>query len=261
MVTIELSGLTALVTGGSEGIGKGIALELARAGARPLICARRADVLDAAAQEIRDAVPGAEVAVFAADVGEKGAAAACVDAAMRAFGSVDILVNNAPSGLRAKLMDVEQGELERVFRQSQLAVVGFSQAAWGAWMAEHGGSIVNVTAVAADRIERGLGGYAANKAAVARLTLQLAAELGPRVRVNAVSPGWVWSASTSRTFEKHERELADLLPMRRLGRPEDVAGTVLYLVSDLASWVTGQVITVDGGSLSAYGLFTRVVGE
>jgi NAD(P)-dependent dehydrogenase (short-subunit alcohol dehydrogenase family) len=261
MVPIDLSGRAALVTGGSEGIGKGIALELARAGAQVLICARRPEVLEAAREEIATAVPGASVVAYAVDVGEPSAGAACVAQAIKSFGSLEILVNNAPSGLNARLMDVDPKAMEKVFRLSQVALVTYCQSAWRAWMAEHGGSIVNVTAVAADRVERGLGTYGANKAGVGRLTRQLAAELGPGVRVNAVSPGWVWSASTRRTFEEHGEKLAEALPLRRLGRPADVAGAVLYLVSDLAAWVSGQIITVDGGSLSAQGLFTRVVGE
>jgi NAD(P)-dependent dehydrogenase (short-subunit alcohol dehydrogenase family) len=261
VIPIDLSGRVAIVTGGSEGIGRGIAEGLVRAGADVLIVARRPEPLAAAQAELLAVRDGARVEVFAGDAGDPELARACVGAAVERLGGASILVNNAPGGLRKLLLEVEAADMEHVFRMTQVAAVLWTQAAWRGWMGEHGGAIVNIGAAAAERVERGLGFYGANKAAVVRLTRQLAAELAPDVRVNAVSPGWVWSKATERTFATHGPGLEEILPAGRLGRPEDIANMVVFLVSDLAAWVTGEHVMVDGGALAAHGLFTRVVGR
>ena len=261
MVPIDLTGRAAIVTGGSAGIGLGVAAMLVRAGADVLIVARRQEPLDAARAHLEALRAGARVETFIGDAGEPEVARAAVAAAVERLGGAAILVNNAPGGLRKRLVDLEPAEMERVFRLTQVAAVGWMQACWNAWMKEHGGAIVNIGAAAAERVERGLGIYGANKAALVRLTQQMAAELAPGVRVNAVSPGWVWSDSTRRTFEQHRQGLEAVLPAGRLGQPDDIAGAVLFLVSDLASWITGVHLQVDGGALAAHGLFTRVVGH
>ena len=261
MVPIDLSGRVAIVTGASEGIGRGIADALVRAGADVMLVARRTALLEAAQEELRKVRPGARIEVFSGDAGDAGTASACAAAAVDRLGGAGILVNNAPGGLRKRLLEVEIEEMERVFRLTQVAAVVWTQAVWKVWMGQHGGAIVNIGAAAAERVERGLGFYGANKAAVIRLTRQLAAELAPGVRVNAVSPGWVWSKSTERTFTTHAEALEAVLPAGRLGRPADIANAVLFLVSDLAEWITGEHVIVDGGSLAAHGLFTRVVGQ
>lgn len=261
MVPINLSGRVAIVTGASEGIGRGIAEALVRAGADVMLVARRQAPLEAAQAELRKLRPEARVEVFTGDAGVAATATACAAAAVERLGSAGILVNNAPGGLRKRLLDVDMEDMEGVFRMTQVAAVLWTQAVWKAWMGEHGGAIVNIGAAAAERVERGLGFYGANKAAVIRLTRQLAAELAPGVRVNAVSPGWVWSKATERTFTMHGEGLEAVLPAGRLGRPEDIANAVLFLVSDLAEWITGEHVMVDGGALAAHGLFTRVVGQ
>jgi len=261
MLDIDLGGKVAIVTGGSAGIGRAVATDLAKAGASVMICARRPDVLETTKREIESASPGARIETFVADAGKPDDAGACVAATVERLGSVDILVNNAPGTGRARLMDIDAATMDRMYRMSPVAVVTWSQAVWRASMEQKGGAIVNITAVAADRVERGLGFYGASKAAVARLTRQLAAELGPRVRVNAVSPGWIYTQSTQASFEKFDEGLSGMLPMRRLGQASDIADAVAFLASDLAAWITGATLVVDGGSLAAQGLLTRVVGE
>jgi NAD(P)-dependent dehydrogenase (short-subunit alcohol dehydrogenase family) len=261
LVPIDLSGRVAIVTGASEGIGRGIAEKLVCAGADLMLVARRQAPLEAAQAELRLLRPDARIEVFTGDAGEPGVATACAAAAVERLGGAGILVNNAPGGLRKRLLEIDSKDMEGVFRMTQVATVLWTQAVWKAWMGEHGGAIVNITAAAAERVERGLGFYGANKAAVIRLTRQMAAELAPGVRVNAVSPGWVWSKSTERTFTTHGKDLEAVLPAGRLGRPEDIANAVLFLVSDLAQWITGEHVMVDGGALAAHGLFTRVVGQ
>jgi len=261
VIPIDLSGRVAIVTGGSEGIGRGIAEELVRAGADVMIMARRLEPLVAAQAELKSIRVGARVEIFAGDAGDPGVADSCVAAAIERLGGASILINNAPGGLRKRLLDIEIADMERVFRLTQVAAVIWTQAAWRRWMGDHGGAIVNIGAAAAERVERGLGFYGANKAAVIRLTRQLAAELAPRVRVNAVSPGWVWSKATEQTFATHGPALEEILPAGRLGRPADIANAVVFLASDLAEWITGEHLMVDGGALAAHGLFTRVVGR
>jgi len=261
LIPIDLTGRVAIVTGASEGIGRGIAEALVRAGADVMLVARRIELLEVAQAELREVRPGARVEVFCGDAGDGAVASACAAAAVERLGAAGILVNNAPGGLRKLLLEVDAKEMEGVFRLTQVAAVVWTQAVWKAWMGQHGGAIVNIGAAAAERVERGLGFYGANKAAVIRLTRQFAAELAPGVRVNAVSPGWVWSKSTERTFTTHGEALAAVLPSGRLGRPADIANAVLFLVSDLAEWITGEHVMVDGGALAAHGLFTRVVGR
>jgi NAD(P)-dependent dehydrogenase (short-subunit alcohol dehydrogenase family) len=261
LIPIDLDGRVAVVTGGSEGIGRGIAEVLVRAGAAVMITARRSEPLAAAQAELRALREGARVETFTGDAGDPEVPSACIAEAVARLGGADILVNNAPGGLRKRLLEVDRTDMERVFNLTQVAPIAWTQAAWKTWMGDHGGSIVNIGAAAAERVERGLGFYGANKAALIRLTRQLAAELAPSVRVNAVSPGWVWSKATERTFQQHGEALAAVLPAQRLGRPEDIANAVLFLASDLAGWITGQHLMVDGGALAAHGLFTRVVGQ
>jgi len=261
LVPIDLSGRVAIITGGSEGIGRGIAEGLVRAGADVMLVARRPAVLEAAQAELRQVRDGARIEIFAGDAGDPEVASSCSAATVERLGGAGILVNNAPGGLRKRLLEIEPAEMERVFRMTQVAAMIWTQATWKTWMGEHGGAIVNIGAAAAERVERGLGLYGANKAAVIRLTRQMAAELGPAVRVNAVSPGWVWSESTKRTFERDGKALEAVLPARRLGRPRDIANAVLFLVSDLAEWITGEHLIVDGGAMAAHGLFTQVVGQ
>jgi len=249
------------VTGASEGIGRGIAEALVQAGAGVMLVARREALLKAAQNELRSTRADARVEIFVGDAGDGAVASACVAAAVERLGGAGILVNNAPGGLRKRLLEVDPKEMEAVFRMTQVAAVIWTQAVWKAWMEVHGGAIVNIGAAAAERVERGLGVYGANKAAVIRLTRQFAAELAPGVRVNAVSPGWVWSKSTERTFTTHGKSLEAVLPAARLGRPGDIANAVVFLVSDLSEWITGEHVMVDGGALVAHGLFTRVVGQ
>jgi NAD(P)-dependent dehydrogenase (short-subunit alcohol dehydrogenase family) len=128
-------------------------------------------------------------------------------------------------------------------------------------MRERGGVVVNVASVAANVVERRISYYSAVKSAVITLTQHLAAELGPRVRVNAVSPGWVLNRGDQTGFAPHRGRLEPMLPLQRLGEPSDLARVVVFLASDLAAYVTGQNIAVDGGRMSAYSLFTIGTGR
>ncbi|MCU1458755.1 MAG: short-chain dehydrogenase/reductase [Actinomycetia bacterium] len=236
-----LEGDVAIVTGGSRGIGRATAVAFLEAGARVMIVSRKQEVLERVAAEI-----GCEW--FAADVGDRAAAEACIDATCSRLGRIDILVNNAAASPHyGPLMELDQRSAERIAQVDQWAPVMWAQLAWHAAMREHGGRIVNIASIGSTLVQPGLAYYNSAKAALIHLTRQLAAELGPDVRVNCVSPGLVRTDLARPLWEARGDEIAAALPLRRLGQPEDIAAAILFLVSDAASWITGQTLVVDGG--------------
>lgn len=246
---LRVDGKVALVTGGSRGIGRAVASRLADAGARVMISSRKADVLAATAEEL--SAGGAEVSWHAANAGDPDAAEACVAATMEHFGALDILVNNAATNpYMGRLVDIDLPRAEKTVAVNQQGVLTWTQCAWRAAMATAGGAVVNVSSIGGFSVEPGIGWYNVTKAAVAHLTRQLAFELGPTVRVNAVAPGLVRTDLARALWEDHGDAVASRLPMRRLGEPDDVARLVLFLVSDAASWITGTTVVVDGGAMA-----------
>jgi NAD(P)-dependent dehydrogenase (short-subunit alcohol dehydrogenase family) len=224
-----------------------------------MLTARTEKSLREAEAAIAAATPGARLAVFAADVGRPADGAACIAATMERFGAVDILVNNASQPVTGRLMDLEPELMASAAMASMVATVVWTQAAWRAWMADHGGVVVNMASVARESVEVAYGYYGATKAAIARITEQMAAELGPGVRANAVAPGWIYTPRLRPLVDEHEAELVAALPLARLGVPEDVARAVVFLASDTASYITGQVITVDGGRLVTPGPMSQIL--
>jgi len=242
---LRLDGKVALVTGASKGIGKAIAGALAASGASVMLSSRKAPALEEAASSL----PGT-VAWHAANAGDAPAAAACVDATMARFGSVDILVNNAATNpYYGPLMGISESQAAKTTLVNQWGPVLWSQLVWRAWMEEHGGSILNVVSVGGLKVEPTIPYYNATKAALIHLTRHLAVELGPGVRVNAIAPGLVKTDFARALWEDHGDELAACLPLRRLGSPDDIAGAAVFLASDAASWITGVTLPVDGGLL------------
>jgi NAD(P)-dependent dehydrogenase (short-subunit alcohol dehydrogenase family) len=244
----DLAGRSALITGASRGIGFGVARHLLDRGATVTITARRAPELEEAAASLGApdrvlAVPG--------NAGDPTARTAAVDAAVERFGSLDVLVNN--TGVNPQygpLVRADLGAVSKIFEVNVVAALGFVQEAHRAWMGSHGGAVVNMASVGGLRSSGVIGAYGASKAALIRLTEELAWELGPAIRVNAVAPAVVKTRMAEALWSGREDEVAGRYPMHRLGTPEDVAALVGFLVSDAASWITGETVRVDGGLLA-----------
>ena len=250
-MTPDFKGKVALVTGGSRGIGHAIAAELARGGAAVTISARKADQVAAAADELRALVPGARVLAMAANTGNDEDRAEVVRRTVEEFGALDVLINN--TGINptyGSLADADLGAVRKIFDVNVVGALGYVQLALKAWMAEHGGSIVNIASVAGLRSSGVISAYGASKAALIRLTEELAWQLGPSVRVNAVAPALVRTRFAEMLYTADEEATAARYPMKRLGEPEDVAQLVAFLASEQASWITGETVRVDGGMLA-----------
>jgi NAD(P)-dependent dehydrogenase (short-subunit alcohol dehydrogenase family) len=240
---------TVLVTGASRGIGKATATAFAAEGANVVLTSRNQESLDEVAKEIGAAYPEVGVLAHAAHAAEPEQASACVDAAMARFGSIDVLVNNAGTNpYFGPLMEIGPVVAEKTTRLNQFGVVLWSQLVWKAWMSQHGGAIINVASVGGMLTEPAIGYYNATKAAVIHLTRQLAAELAPNVRVNGVAPGIVRTHLARALWENFEDRLNELLPLGRIGEPDDIAGPITFLASDAARWITGQTLVIDGGA-------------
>jgi NAD(P)-dependent dehydrogenase (short-subunit alcohol dehydrogenase family) len=248
---LSLEGKVALVTGGARGIGKGIARAYAEAGARVMITSRKAEVCAEAAKEIGHG------AVFeAGNIGRQEDAERVIAATLDQLGGLDILVNNAAANPYAgPTIDVPLPAWEKTLQVNITAPLVWTQLAWQRRMKEHGGAVINISSVGGLSTNPILGVYDVTKAALLHLTKQLAAELGPKVRVNAIAPGLIKTDFARVLWEKGRGdEVAKAYPLKRLGEPEDVAAAALYLASDAASgWITGNTIVLDGGGLIGFG--------
>jgi len=242
----------AIVTGASRGIGLGIAAELVRLGARVCVTARRPEPLAAAVAELGG--PEAAIAVPGrADDADHQAEA--VASTLKAFGRLDMLVNNTGiNPVYGPVIDTDPAAAAKIFAVNVLAPLAWTRRARDAWMGEHGGSVVNVASVAGLRASPGIGMYGVSKAALIRLTAELAVELGPGIRVNAVAPAVVKTKFANALYEGREDQVSAAYPLKRLGVPQDVAGAVAFLLSDQASWITGQTLVLDGGVTLGGGL-------
>lgn len=251
--TPDLTGRSALVTGASRGIGLAIATELARRGASVVITGRKPEPLHQAAESIRNAVDGAKVDICPGNTGDAAHRADAVATAVRLGGGIDILVNN--TGINptyGPLVNADLDAVRKIFDTNVVAALGFVQEAYRAGMADSGGAVLNIASVAGIRSTGVIAAYGASKAALIRLTAELAWELGPQqIRVNAIAPAIVKTkfADALIAGDNEERVIAGY-PLRRLGNPEDIAQAAAFLVSDNASWITGQTLQVDGGLLA-----------
>ncbi|MFR9730106.1 SDR family oxidoreductase [Saccharopolyspora sp. MS10] len=240
----RFDGRVAILTGASRGIGLGIAERLVSEGAKVILTARKPEPLaEAVAALGGDRAQG--IAGKADDVEHQ---AEVVQRALAEHGRIDVLVNNAGiNPAYGPIIDVDHAVARKTFEVNVLAALSWTQQVHRAWMGEHGGSVLNVSSVAGERPSPGIGYYGGTKAMLSLLTKQLGAELAPLVRVNAVAPAVVKTRFATALYADDEEGTASAYPLKRLGAPEDIGGAAAYLLSDEASWITGQVLTLDGG--------------
>ncbi|MEV0382642.1 SDR family oxidoreductase [Nonomuraea sp. NPDC050643] len=244
-----LDGRVAVITGGSRGIGLAIARAYRGAGAHVVIAARKPEGLAAARTELLRLEASGDVHTVVANAGEPDQAQRCVDQTMERFGRLDILVNNAATNpYHGDLLDLDLPRAEKTVRVNQYGMIAWTSCAWKAAMAEHGGAVINIASVGGLIVDPHIGYYNATKAAMMHMTRQLAYELGPKARVNAIAPGLIKTELARAVWEARESILTAKLPLRRLGIPEDVANAALFLASDASSWITGQTLVIDGGA-------------
>ncbi|MEZ6051109.1 MAG: 3-oxoacyl-[acyl-carrier-protein] reductase [Planctomycetaceae bacterium] len=244
---MKLEGRVALVTGGSRGIGRAVVEKLASEGAKvAFVYHSNADAANAVVEELTS--QGKEVSAFQADVASKEQADKVVEDVIAKWGKIDILVNNAGiirDGLLA-VMDPENWQA--VIDTNLGSVYNFCHAVMRPMMSERYGRIVNISSVSAEYGNQGQVNYAASKGGMQGLTRCLATEIGRRnITVNAVAPGFIATDMTEAIRNAAEGEIKKRIPVRRLGQPEDIANAVLFLASEDASYITGHVLTVDGG--------------
>ena len=245
MTDENLTGRTAIVTGASRGIGLAIAQRLAAAGANVVLTARKQESADAAAEQVGGSVIG--VAAHAVD---EDAAKRCVDLTLDRFGRVDILVNNAGTNPAfGPLIDQDHARFAKIFDVNLWAPLLWTSLVAKSWMGEHGGAVLNTASIGGMHQSPAMGMYNATKAALIHVTKQLALELSPRIRVNAICPGVVRTKLAEALWKDHEDPLASSTALGRIGEPADVAAAVAFLVSDEASWITGETLVIDGGQL------------
>ncbi len=238
------SGRVALVTGASRGIGYGVAEALVARGDRVCITGRNEEALKEAVERL-----GSDRAIgVAGKAHDEAHQAEAVERTMEAFGRVDHLVNNAGTNpVFGPIAEVDLDVARKVFETNVISALGFAQRTWAAWQKENGGTIVNIASVAGLSASPFIGAYGISKAAMVNLTLQLAHELAPRVRVNAIAPAVVKTRFAAALYEGREEEVVKRYPMGRLGVPEDIGGAAAFLTSDASGWITGQTLVVDGG--------------
>ncbi|MBO3678577.1 SDR family oxidoreductase [Streptomyces sp. NEAU-YJ-81] len=248
---IQDSGKTALITGASRGIGYAIAEAMVARGDRVCITGRNEDALKEAVERL-----GPDRAIYAAGKAHDQAhQAAAVERTMEAFGRIDHLVNNAGTNpVYSPIADLDLDVVRKVFETNVVSALGFAQRTWKAWQQENGGTIVNIASLAGMSSSPFIAAYGVSKAAMINLTVQLAQEFAPRVRVNAISPAVVKTKFATALYEGREEEAAAAYPLKRLGAPEDIGGAAAFLTSDQAAWVTGQTLVVDGGILLGAGI-------
>lgn len=248
----RFDGQVAIITGASRGIGFAVAQRFVADGGRVCITARKPEALKEAVQ----ALGGADKAVCVAGAADNDAHQdETIATALQAFGRLDFLVNN--TGINpayGRMIDIDLAAANKIFQVNVVAAIAWAQKVYRASLADNGGAIVNIASVAGQRPAPGIGTYGASKAALIHVTQELANELGPNIRVNAVAPAVVKTKFATALYEGREEAVAAAYPLKRLGVPDDVGSVVAFLLSQDAGWLTGQTITIDGGVLLGGGV-------
>jgi NAD(P)-dependent dehydrogenase (short-subunit alcohol dehydrogenase family) len=243
-----LSGTAAIVTGASRGIGFAIARGLASSGCSVCVTARNPEGLIDAVNELSQY---GEVLGVAGKADSQEHQAEAVDKTMARFGRIDFLVNNAGTNPQVgPLVEATLGAVEKVIAVNLVAPLSWTQRVWNAWMSDNGGAILNISSTGGLQTAQTIGAYNISKAGLIHLTAQLALELGPKVRVNALAPGLVKTQFAKALYEENESEIAGLFPLKRLGVPEDISGAAVFLLGPDSSWITGSTLVVDGGEMT-----------
>ncbi|WP_018156953.1 SDR family oxidoreductase [Demetria terragena] len=244
-LTQRLAGKVAIVTGASRGIGYAAAERLISEGARVVITARKPEAL----AEATAALGGPDVALSVAGrADDPEHQDEVVRTALETFGSIDIMVNN--TGINpayGPLLEIDPEVSRKIFAVNVIAALEWVKKVHAGWMKEHGGSIINIASIAGVRPAPSIAMYGTSKAALIHLTEELAMELGPTIRTNAIAPAVVKTKFAEALYEGREEKVAQPYPLKRLGQPEDIASAVAYLASDDSAWMTGQTLVIDGG--------------
>ena len=245
---MTLSGRVALVTGASQGIGRACALKLAEAGATVALAARNHQKLDELVDQITAA--GGKAGAFVLDVGDEEQIKSVFKTALTQFGKIDILVNNAGITRDQLVMRMKRADWDAVLNTNLTSAYLCIQQVIGAMLRQRWGRIINVTSVFGQTGQAGQANYAASKAGLIGLTMAIAREVGSRnITCNAVAPGFIETAMTAALSDDMKQTGLKMIPLGRIGTPEDVAGAVRFLVSEEASYITGHVLNINGGML------------
>jgi NAD(P)-dependent dehydrogenase (short-subunit alcohol dehydrogenase family) len=249
-----LEGKVALVTGASRGIGAEVARALARAGAAVALAARDQEALETLAREINSA--GGRSLPVRADVTEPASVQALVARTVQDLGGLDVAVNNAGGGFagKAPIADVSDADFRHMLELNLTSVFVAMKHEIAAMLATGGGAIVNMSSGSGFRAAAGMGPYVTAKHALQGLTKVAALDYAQQgIRINAIAPGPIMAGALADMGEEFQRMAADSVPMRRIGRPEDVAAAVVWLCSDAAEFITGATLPLDGGQLAGIG--------
>jgi 3-oxoacyl-[acyl-carrier protein] reductase len=245
---MSLSGRVALVTGASQGIGRACALRLAKDGAAVAVAARNQEKLNELVNEITAA--GGNVSAFALDVADEEQVKATIKAAIAQFGKIDILVNNAGITRDQLVMRMKRADWDSVLQTNLTAAYLCIQAVISSMLKQRWGRIINITSVFGQMGQAGQANYSASKAGLIGLTMAIAREVGSRsITCNAVAPGFIETAMTAVLSDEFKQTAVKQIPLGRVGTSDDVANAVAFLASEEASYITGHVLSVNGGML------------
>lgn len=245
---MTLSGRIALVTGASQGIGRACAIRLAESGAAVAVAARNQDKLNELVQEIT--AKGGQAAAFPLDVADEEQIKSAIKAAIAQFGKLEILVNNAGITRDQLAMRMKRADWDAVISTNLTSAYLCTQQAMASMLRQRWGRIINITSIFGQMGQAGQANYASSKAGLIGLTMAIAREVGSRgITCNAVAPGFIETPMTAVLGEDFKQNALKAIPLARIGTPQDVANAVAFLASDEASYITGHVLSVNGGML------------
>lgn len=246
-----LKGKVAMVTGGTRGIGYAVVKKFLENGAAVALCGSRKDTVDKALEKLAQEMPGSQVIGLWPDLQNPEEVAAAMEQVVEKFGKLDVLVNNAGISARDKFLEYKPEDFQKIMNLNVNAVFVCAQAAARVMEKQGGGAILNTSSMVSIYGQPSGVGYPASKFAVNGLTKSLARELGKyNIRVNAVAPGVIRTDMVAALPEAMIKPLIATIPLGRVGEPEDIANAFLFLASDLASYVTGEILSVDGAAMN-----------